>query len=113
MNKASMYSQIAATTDPKGLSIRAVRSSELYLMELVDESLPWNKRCESGLAAITLLSAISQNLRDDVTTEELTILIKIFGQIIKSVNRYIRKEVDNLDKEFSGLGLILKIISTN
>ncbi len=105
------YKSMMGTDSPKDLSERVLKSIELYMIDLTDNSKEWAERCENGINAITLLSAISQNIRDEVPENEQEILIKIFGQMIKSINKYVRKETTDLSKEFAGLRLIKKIIS--
>lgn len=110
-SSANMYTRVSTLGDSKQLSVRAIESVKLYLDDLVNEQIEWTKRCEAGFNAVTLLSAVSQNIRDEIGEEEQVILIKIFGQIIKNTNKYIRKEIGSLEKEFAGLRLILKLIS--
>lgn len=105
------YKSMMNTDNPKELSDRVLKSIELYMIDLTDNSKEWAERCEHGINAITLLSALSQNIRDEVPENEQEILIKIFGQMIKSINKYVRRETADLTKEFAGLRLIKKLIS--
>ena len=106
------YKQVSMLgAEPKELSVRVLRSIELYLHEMQDVTLPWESRCESGINAITLIDAMSNNLRDDLPREEAIILIKVCGQLIRSINKCIRGEQTDLIKELSGLRLIRKLIS--
>ena len=100
-------------SDPDGgvaLTTRTLYSIDLYMTELQDATLDWPTRLEAGIAAITLVQALSENMRDDLPAQEQEILIKVFGQVIKYINKYMRGQHTDLTKELAGLRLIKKLI---
>lgn len=109
----NMYKQIdALENNPIEISNKALRSIDLWMRDAVNDAFDIVTRREAAINAITLLKGLSESVRDDLPEAEQKILIKVFGQIIKSINKYIRKEIDNLDNEFAGLRLIHKLINS-
>lgn len=100
----------AQQSDPRDLTVRALRSIELYIHDLENTELDWATRCEAGIAAITLANEMSINMRPDLPEQEQIILIKVFGQIIKNINRCMRGEHKDLSKELAGVRLIRKLV---
>lgn len=103
------YRKASYDLSPKDLTDRVLHSIDLYMQDLQNESFDWAHRCECGINAITLLQELSNNIRNDIPEEEFVILIKVFGQIIKSINKHMRGQQEDLSKEFAGLRLIRKL----
>ena len=109
----SMYKQMdVLDNNPVELSNKVLRSVDLWMQDAVNLDLELTQRYEAALNAIELLKALSEAIRDDLPEAEQKILIKVFGQIIKSINSYVRKEINNLDKEFAGLRLNHKLLNS-
>jgi uncharacterized FlaG/YvyC family protein len=102
------YKQMALDRNPKELTEQTLKSIMMYMDDLIDIRQDWGFRCEAGIAAITLLEAMSNSIVKDVPPEEQIILIKVFGQIIKSINSCMRGEITDLSKEFAGLKRLCK-----
>lgn len=105
-----MYNQVSGFGNAVDLSNRTLKSIELWMLDMLNPEIEMPKRYEAGLNAITLLRVLSEHMREEIPAEEQEILIKIFGQIINGVNKYIRKEANSLEKEFAGLRLIKKFL---
>lgn len=105
------YKQMADPDGGKRLSRQVLNSVTLYMTDLQNIELDWGTRCDAGIAAITLLHEMSNNIRDDLPEEQQIILIKVFGQVIRNINKCIRGEVTDLSKELAGIRLIHKLIS--
>lgn len=110
MNALASYKQQAAFDTPQELSRKVLKSIELYMIDAQNEQLEMQQRLEAGLNAITLTQELSNNIMDGVPEEEQIILIKICGQIIKNVGKYMRGQQHDLSKELAGARLIYKLI---
>ena len=111
MNALASYKQQAALDTPQELSRKVLKSIELYMVDAQNGQLEQQQRLESGLNAITLTQALSQSIRDDLPEEEQVIIIKVCGQIIKNVHKYMRGHQQDLSKELAGVRLIHKLIT--
>lgn len=105
------YNQVASLVSGVELSQRILSSIDLYMLELINDRLDWGSRCESGINAITLLHELSQNIDSRLPENEQIILIKVFGQVIREINNYMRGKKPDLMQELAGLRLIRKLMS--
>jgi len=93
------------------LTRRVLKSIELYIVDVQDDRLNEQTRREAAVAAITLTHELSNNIRSELAEEEQIIIIKVCGQIIKNINKYVRGEHSDLTKELAGVRLLHKLTS--
>jgi hypothetical protein len=109
--KLAAYQQMAGLGNSKALSEQALMSIELYVDDMLNPVLPPEKRAEAGIAAITLAQALSDNVRPELPQDEQILLIKIFGQLIKNINKCARGEITDLSKEKAAIRLLRKLLA--
>jgi hypothetical protein len=108
----AQYQQAQQMESGTDLTLRVLKSIELYMQDVVDHKLDRQTRCEAGVAAVILAQEMSANVRNDLPNEEQIIIIKVCGQIIKEINKCVRGQKDDLTKELAGIRLIRKLVSS-
>lgn len=89
-----LYGQ-TENSDARYIAKRALTSIELYIKDVTDRSLSKSQRLQANSKAQELINAIIISLNEELSLEELEVII----QILSVINRELCKSLENLNHD--------------
>ncbi len=105
------YKQMQDIDGSLDLTRRVLKSIEIYISELQHGELSDTQRYVTCTSVSLLVGELSNNIRPEISETEKITIIKICGQIIKNVNKFVNNQHPDLNKELAAVRLLYKLVS--